>query len=245
MSWMILGDSVTGTSHIANGQSCQDAFRTNVVEPERYLVIALSDGAGSAAHSDIGATYVCDEFIRRITLAPKTELFSVSTIKALFADVRNGLFMEAQHRGLSARDLACTALLVVLGQDQAMFAQVGDGAIVFKVDEDYQLAFWPESAEYVNTTDFLTDELYEQRIQVSVVSQHIVEVCALTDGLQRLALDYASKVPYRDFFSPLFRRLIEADDVESLRSPFREFLSSERICARTDDDKTLVVAVRK
>jgi hypothetical protein len=67
----------------------------------------------------------------------------------------------------------------------------------------------------------------------------------LTDGLQRLALDFTARTPHLPFFQPLFAALRAAPDVESLAGPFREFLDSQRINERTDDDKTLVLAISR
>ena len=66
-----------------------------------------------------------------------------------------------------------------------------------------------------------------------------------TDGLQRLALDFAGHTPHHGFFGPLFEQLRAVNDSESLVEPFRCFLDSDRVNQRTDDDKTLVLAVRK
>ena len=66
-------------------------------------------------------------------------------------------------------------------------------------------------------------------------------VSLLTDGLQMLALDYANNIPHVPFFSPLFKLTTEENfTIEALS----RFLESERVCERTDDDKTLVLAVR-
>lgn len=47
------------------------------------------------------------------------------------------------------------------------------------------------------------------------------------------------------FFEPMFDQVAKADDARDLIVPLRNFLSSEAVNARTDDDKTLVVAVRR
>ena len=51
-AWQISGDAVTGLAHRRSGLSCQDAVVwRNVTRP----TLALSDGAGSAAVSELGA----------------------------------------------------------------------------------------------------------------------------------------------------------------------------------------------
>jgi len=72
MPWSVLGQSVIGTSHRARGTPCQDAFGfcTFGLDGER-LVIVAADGAGSASHSELGATLACGELVRRVEATAK------------------------------------------------------------------------------------------------------------------------------------------------------------------------------
>jgi hypothetical protein len=246
MGWTALGESVTGTSHRARNVPCQDAFRFRTFgSTEEWLVIAAADGAGSASCSETGATLACDEFVRRVEAIEPDKLFSRDGMAALFAEVRSALLAEAERLNVRPRELACTALLAFVGPSSAAFAQLGDGAVVFGHGQDYRVAFWPEPAEYANATDFLTEDSFGDLIQFETVSDSIVEVAALTDGLQRLALDFSARTAYPRFFRPLFNQLRTAANPESLVEPFRSFLDSDRVNERTDDDKTLVLAVRQ
>jgi hypothetical protein len=164
---------------------------------------------------------------------------------AMFSDVRATLFALAECLGVRPRDVACTALLAVIGPTSAAFAQLGDGAIVIGQGEGYRTIFWPEPAEYANATDFLTDDTFPDKLRFEVVTDSIAEVAALTDGLQRIALDYAARTAYTGFFRPIFSELRNTTDPESLAEPFHKFLDSDRVNERTDDDKTLVLAVRR
>lgn len=246
MTWITLGESATGTSHLARGTNCQDAFRVvSFGENGEWLAIAASDGAGSASLSEVGSTLVCDELASRVAHIPELERCNPDSINNLFAEVRASLLRVADERGVCARELACTALLAIIGPEKAIFAQLGDGAIVYKHSDQLQVAFWPEPAEYANATDFLTDASFSARVQFQMVDALVTEVAVFTDGLQRLALNYSERSAFPAFFAPLFRDLRQADDVDMLRAAFREFLESDRINKRTDDDKTLVLAVRQ
>lgn len=61
------------------------------------------------------------------------------------------------------RDLACTILLAIVGADAAVFAQLGDGAIITGEGDHYTPVFWPPAGEYANVTDFLTDADFAER----------------------------------------------------------------------------------
>ncbi|MHB1422442.1 MAG: PP2C family serine/threonine-protein phosphatase [Gemmataceae bacterium] len=246
MVWSTLGDSVAGTSHRARCVPCQDAFRFCTFGPAaEWLAIAAADGAGSASHSEIGATAACDEFVRRVAELDPEQLLTRDGMGALFSDVRAALFAAAERLAVRPRDVACTALLALVGPTSAAFAQLGDGAIVIGRGQDYRTIFWPEPAEYVNATDFLTDDSFPAALRFETIMDSIVEVAALTDGLQRVALDYVARTAYPGFFRPLFNELRSATDLESLAEPFHKFLDSDRVNERTDDDKTLVFAVRR
>ncbi len=210
-----------------------------------WLVIVAADGAGSASHSEVGATLACDEFVRRVQAIEPGMLFTRYGMTALFADVRTALFAEAERLKVPPREVACTALLAVVGPASATLAQLGDGAIVIGHGQDHRVVFWPEPAEYANATDFLTDDQFADFIRVEMVRDPIVEVAAFTDGLQRLALDFTTRTAYRPFFCPLFNELRTAADPATLAEPLRKFLDSDRVNERTDDDKTLILAVRR
>jgi len=245
MTWTVLGESVIGTGHRTRSVPCQDAFRFRLLGPAgEWLVVAVADGAGSASHADIGATVACDEFVRLVEQRDFDSLLTRNGVIQLFADVRGSIIAAAETQGVRPREMACTALLALVGPESAAFAQLGDGAIVAGSESDYRTVFWPEPAEYANVTDFLTDELFAETVRFEVSNGRHSDVAVFTDGLQRLALDYAAVGPHQEFFRPLFHRLRSEPDPETLFEPFRAFLDSPRVNERTDDDKTLVLAAR-
>jgi hypothetical protein len=65
-----------------------------------------------------------------------------------------------------------------------------------------------------------------------------------TDGLLRLALKLPAYEPHPQFFQPLLTFAREAADETLAQTELADFLASERVCTRTDDDKTLLLAVR-
>jgi hypothetical protein len=161
-----------------------------------------------------------------------------------YRETRAALEQEAGWREQTLRQVACTLLLAVIGEAAARFAQIGDGAIVILDGENYRPVFWPQSGEYANTTNFLTDASWETSFTFAAEDARVDELAVMTDGLQALSLDYAAKAAYSPFFSPMFRPLREAPGGASLLKPLREFLDSPRINERTDDDKTLILATR-
>ena len=247
MNWIALGESVAGTSHLARNAPCQDAFRVLPCGPGgAWLMVAVADGAGSSSHGELGASLTCDEFARRASKRPSLQRCAAGRGSATCSPGCGASSLPPPSlAGGALRELACTALFALVGPETAGFGQVGDGFIVIGAGSDHRIVFWPEPAEYANATDFLTEDRYGAALQIEMTFERITEIAVLTDGLQRLALDFATRSPSPDFFRPLFRWLWAEPDTESLYEPFRSFLDSPRVNARTDDDKTLVLAVRR
>ncbi|VTS07494.1 serine threonine protein phosphatase : Serine/threonine protein phosphatase OS=Myxococcus stipitatus (strain DSM 14675 / JCM 12634 / Mx s8) GN=MYSTI_02389 PE=4 SV=1: PP2C_2 [Tuwongella immobilis] len=245
MTWKIIGDSVAGTRHHAADQACQDAFRFQLHGPHAdWLSIIVADGAGTAAHAADAATFVCDAFVEAIQSAHPDQLGDESAIRHMIGTVRNQLAAVASVRQSPPRDWACTLLLAVIGPTHASFAQIGDGAIVIEQHGDYRTVFWPSESAYANETDFLIDDHWENRLNLRIESEPIHAIALFTDGLQRLALQWDTHSVHAPFFDPMFQTLRQAACADDLLAPLRAFLDSARVNARTDDDKTLVLATR-
>jgi hypothetical protein len=62
--------------------------------------------------------------------------------------------------------------------------------------------------------------------------------------LQRLALNLATNTPHEPFFEPFFKVLsiVGENKEDELTAALVDFLKSERVNERTDDDKTLALA---
>jgi hypothetical protein len=242
--WRYLGASVAGTSHILRNIPCQDSEEFQIIG-ESTVVIAVADGAGSAERSAEGSRAAALTATAFIT--DRLHAAQLDSAKAW-----NGLLEEAlkearaaleQLAGTDLRPVATTLLLAIATPEWLATAQLGDGGIVgeFRFDE-LRVFSRPGSAEYINETVFLTspDFLTQAHYTVSA-AQDLTAIALFSDGLQLLAMQYADNTAHKPFFGPVFEFASRPDaTVEELA----EFLRSERVCERTDDDKTLSVAVR-
>jgi serine/threonine protein phosphatase PrpC len=152
---------------------------------------------------------------------------------------------KSEQEVLSLHDFATTLLLAFVTPQGGAAAQIGDGAIVIHQENgELALLMKPEHGEYLNQTTFITDRDYLEQVQYALIPEvsGIKGIALMTDGLENLALDFVSKKAHAPFFVPLFRF---AGSSEATQEELSEFLSSERVCKQTDDDKTLLMAVRE
>jgi len=158
--------------------------------------------------------------------------------------VRSKLMDRAAELSLDVRQLACTLLAAIVGTTQSVYFQIGDGAIIILENNDYRLVFWPERGEYANTTFFITQDTFADALRYEVRTTTVDELAMISDGLQMVALDYASQQVHQGFFLPMFKTMRATNSVDELMGPLAEFLESPRLNERTDDDKTLILATR-
>ena len=247
--WHIVGASVQGTSHQKTDTPCQDAHGYRVLS-NGTLIAAIADGAGSADRSAEGAALAVEEILDIVAATinvqqPKTESDWHTVLTSAFAKTHHtiALFAEAEESPcrLFATTLTCA---VVTGQWLAV-AQIGDGVAVAKQQSgDLFVTLAPQRGEYANETTFLTMEEALNHVEIEIYHQSVQALVLMTDGLIRLALNVSANTPHLPFFQPLLNFANQIGDNPEAQGQLAAFLSSERVCARTDDDKTLVLAVR-
>lgn len=259
MIWRVVQASCVGTSHIENGEVCQDECLAGTFcapDGEEYFLGLVSDGAGSASHGRFGAEMACEKGREVIEqwICQKLSLsrLTLETVTHWVVAIRQHIYQAAEAKGLVLRDFACTLLGAIVGTKVAAFFQVGDGAIVIRDGDSLYPVFWPDAGEYANMTYFVTDEdaLVHLRGKIWLSSRESSlpgEVAMFSDGLQRLALMYESNTAYQPFFEPMFSTLRKADlsACDMLSEQLFHFLGSPKVNERTDDDKTLVLATRR
>jgi hypothetical protein len=257
--WRYALSSVIGTSHVASGDPCQDASLCAVISAPsgaEVLVAVASDGAGSAKLSQVGSAETCRFVLERM----RSLVSDGGAISSISSEIATTIVLEAQANlrtaaqmiGAQARDLACTLVTGVLGEDGAAFFQVGDGVAIVgprgEPENEFSWIFWPERGEYANTTCFLCDERVAEHVQHAAVPNAIDEVALLTDGIQNLVLDYKQHAAHAPFFRRMMeplRAVADVGHVESLSAALSRYLGSAVVNDRTDDDKTLILASRR
>lgn len=256
LKWRYACASVTGTSHQVDDRPCQDASGCDVVslaDGSGALIAAVSDGAGSAVKADVGSFLACSTFLQKAKryFAEGNRPIDLSEefVHEWLAEAREAIFEEARKAALDPSDFACTFVAGVIGEQEALFIHLGDGAIVVSRREatrEYQCISWPQQGEYVNSTHFITDD--DAAAKITLCYEAGVDEAALfSDGIQHMVLEYEHQLAHRPFFDSVFLWLRAAQETDSqlLSDSLRAFLNSSKVNERTDDDKTLILASRR
>lgn len=253
-SWRHVSASVIGTSHERVGGVCQDSnICTLAASPLNgdVLIAVVADGAGSATQSATGSAMACQlisDAAAQFVAGSRIGDLAQPTVEQWIQDFQKAVEEKASTDGSTSREYACTLLGSIVGPDEAAFFQIGDGSIVVADSEELSHChvFWPERGEYENMTFFATEPGFAVNLKFQNVYRKVVELAMFSDGLQRLALDFAKTMPYEPFFRGLFPsvRAMTANDGGKLNQSLIDFLNSSRVNERTDDDKTLILATR-
>src|SRR5260221_5122623 len=255
--WRLIGASVTGTSHTKSGLPCQDAHAYREVAGCALLVVA--DGAGSAERSAEGAQCATQAAVSALAAAltggwPAGLNLWPDLFAAAYAAAKAELEQLSVAAGLPSRAFATTLLCAALSDQGLAVAQLGDGVAAafapagaargdLKNGSDWFLAAQPQRGEYANETYFLSQPDALQHLDVAVYAEPVRTLALMTDGLLRLLLN-GQRQPHVPFFQPLLTFGVEIDGEARGNEQLAAFLASERVCARTDDDKTVVLALR-
>ena len=153
----------------------------------------------------------------------------------------------ARESKKDVREFASTLVGAVVGEKTAVFYQVGDGGAVFSTcgkPESYRFGIEPEDAEYVNMTNFITDETASESLRFVLIEEAIEDLILFSDGIYAVAVDYQKNKPHEPFLMPMIAPLRNGNSINGLNEKLENFLSSPKLNEKTDDDKTIILASR-
>lgn len=246
--WRYFGASCTGASHERASLPCQDRFECRALEPG-WLLVAVSDGAGSASRAETGAELSVLKAVEELVASISGgEIDARKAVYRAFVAARAAVLERAQMDEIDPREYSATLLIVAAGPQGGAFGQIGDGVITVKADPDgWSYVFWPQNGEYANVTRFVTDVDAPDWFQCDSLMADVQEFAVMTDGLEPLALQFATKSVHSPFFEgfalPL-RSIASCGEHRSLSVQLNEFLRSPTIQEKVDDDLTMVIASR-
>lgn len=251
--WTWVGSKLAGTSHVRVGRACDDFAACMEIQTNygSVMLIIASDGAGSAEYSHIGARIVVSQLTRNIARFVRRGEFighiSMDVAENWLDDIRNYIYTVCDRTDRSPRDYAATLVAAIAAPTETIVLHVGDGAAVIKneLDLDWIVPSWPMHGEYASTTYFVTDDI-RPNLHRFEINERAESIAVFTDGIERLVLDFATRTPHQPFFKGMIEPLKKEETGRSrkLSKRLAEYLDSDKINSRTDDDKTLILAHR-
>jgi len=241
-NWRTAWASVIGTAHLKHGAPCQDFSLCSVAG--NTLICAVSDGAGTASRADVGARLAVTHFVQSFSAVTDFAAIDHDHMARFLSSLEKVLSVEASENGALIGDYACTLLGVIASPSHTVCLQIGDGAIVIPTRDPrtYGWVFWPQHGEYANTTNFVTQanarEVFELRVEPAVR-----EFAMFSDGLERLILNDVTRRVHTPALLPIFEWLRTKEAEGRGTEALIAYLESDHINQRTDDDKSLVMAV--
>ena len=251
-AWQLCGDTVIGLAHRRKGLPCQDAV---AFRQSQRPILALSDGAGSAAISERGAQALVigvTRFLRTMEDDLSSWLdgeddASQATSTRWAERLRlhaHGLLADlARTERRDMRDVRATLQVVVIGERHIFWWKVGDGAIVARNSEGLWSLGNQASAkgEFANQTCFV-DTASTSDVQSGVLSSgEVLGIALMSDGgAERLVSHDGSKVANRlgEWFEDVAEQRFAIDRIALA---FHEPAMWERTSL---DDRSIVLAAR-
>jgi Protein phosphatase 2C len=251
-SWTWAAASCIGTSHVKTNVRRQDAFSCSYnTNDGKTLIAVVSDGAGSARMGGEGASLICRTMItqaRQFDFA-RPELPTDEELWSWIFVARDRIAKAAQLRCLRPRDFAATVILLISSGENTLVAHIGDGSAVVRCEgtNEWNALSWPSQGEFASSTFFVTDDP-TPKLNISRTNTPVSALAVFSDGVERMALDMAAQKPFKPFFDGMIRPMastqIEGFD-QKLSQQLSTYLNSDAVNARTDDDKTLILAVHR
>lgn len=205
--WIVVGASVKGNGHIQSNMPCQD---NHIFESlgNGWGITIVSDGAGSAEHSELGSRIVVSRGVFHFKKLLEREGWMEKQILptdvewlrksySVLKDIRNDVIMLAKKNDMDVRSLYATCLVVIYSPFGLLSVHVGDGRMGYKsMTGEWKSMMTPHKGEEANQTIFLVSDFwsipnYEMSgvlVPESIVVREPVKAFALmSDGCENTA----------------------------------------------------------
>ena len=241
--WHFVECAVTGRRHRAADLPCQD--KTHACESGGTAVIALADGAGSAAFSQEGAETACQEIAA--IFSGSFDAFDAETDGArgkqqILTQLCTALAARADECACHVDALASTLLAVAVKGDRFILLHIGDGVIGCLREDQLVVLSQPLNGEFINTTVFITSP--EATDTMKLVKGDVADICGcvlLSDGAEMSLYDRRQKT-----LAPVLHRVFNTargEDRANMEEMLRRSFENSVIQA-TGDDCSIALMVR-
>ena len=169
--WILLGASVKGNGHIQSNMPCQDNHKFESIG-DGWGVAVVSDGAGSASHSELGSKVVTERGVSHFkNLIEKEGWLKNNTLPTdmewwqksydVLKTIRNEVALVAKKYDFEVKSLSATCLAVIYSPLGLLAVHVGDGRMGYKsMSGEWKAMMTPHKGEEANQTIFLVSDFW-------------------------------------------------------------------------------------
>ena len=248
MNWKAFSASAIGKDHINTGLPCQDDFAFRILGD--VLIGVVCDGAGSAAHSEIGAKACSQSVVESLAIALADssngnykKVYSHESLELVIETARNQLQLLADEQGFQFHDLSCTLVGCIASPEGGCLFHIGDGFAIAEFDENTPVVSLPENGEYANETYFVTASDWQARLRITLLMPiQSGRLALMSDGAAPFVVNRERTGFSMPFINPVTRYLSDKPQSDG-NMALLDTLSDERTNAITGDDKTLLIAL--
>lgn len=206
----------------------QDAVTSTPMADGTWL-LALADGAGSAAHAQQAAQLASKRCLRNLRRQGRIHMFS---LLEAFEDVRRALQQRANETNSPFREWGCTLIAaVVFPTGECLGASVGDSWLAFEHDGTWKSVFVRDRGQFANETRFIVDG----SAPIALARWWVTgALAACSDGMDALAWSHVDGAPYSPFFRGLMQHACSQERLD-------EVFGHPDLVRRLTDDCSLII----
>lgn len=264
----ILAASKRGRTHAHHGKFRDDNFKACYIQETGWIVVAVSDGAGSAQYSREGSRIICDTFCETLRKKLSSGEFG-ETESAELEDKVKASILDAAHQGLSlieaetrnmaqtntdvtVKDYSATLLGYVMKQfeDGWLIVSIGIGdGVIGLLDKSDQLILLscPDHGEYSGQTRFLTtSDVWSDNPMSRTAAVRIKDfkaIFSMSDGVSDPKFETENEMKDPQFWVSLWNEISSQVPLEERSEQTATRLSEwlDFVSRGYNDDRTIVL----
>ncbi len=226
ITMLLNGISIQGTYHSKN----QDGFCAKRIE--NSYVLAVSDGLGSKAYSEVGSKALCDS-ICEVVEENIHEIDKWSVQRIVESTHEKWLKKLANYNVV---DCYATMLILLILPNRIVGARLGDGFISVWIGNEIKVLFDQKDTYYANETDCLNETITSEKIEyLDIPYRRFRGAILCSDGVGIGDMTFSEIAHFTEDFIEEYCTWNENDLMKEIGGWLAEWTGT--------DDKTLVFAM--
>ena len=188
-SWKTFTITFRGKLHEKENTKCQDSVYG--FNSKDIVILALSDGAGSARLSHIGSKIVVNTFAGLLKSNFEKFYRDENSHIRIIEQINENFSKKAIKYGVEPKEFSATLIGLAMKGNQYFFIHIGDGIAACYGDK-LEILSIGVSGEYVNETIFVNSENINNNqivIKKGIISDNTQAFILMSDGASKIFYD--------------------------------------------------------